>query len=130
MTIQIEPAQPSHVDALCAIERKAVQLFRGHPAWPRYSAVSMPPEALRQAVDRGLVWMAPDGSGEPVGFIWLDTELIDGSVGVAEMDVLPLHGRRGIGAALLEHACAWAREAGYRRTLALCQRIVQHHGGT
>lgn len=115
MTIQIEPAQPSHVDALCAIERKAVQLFRGHPAWPSYSAVSMPPEALRQAVDRGLVWMAPDGSGEPVGFIWLDTELIDGSVGVAEMDVLPLHGRRGIGAALLEHACAWAREAGYRR---------------
>ncbi len=115
MTIQIERAQPSHVDTLCAIERKAVQLFRGHPAWPAYSAVSMPVEQLRQAIDRGLVWVAADESREPVGFIWLDTELDDGAIGVAEIDVLPEHGRRGIGAALLEHACAWAREAGYRR---------------
>ncbi len=115
MTIEIERAQPGHADTLCAIERKAVQLFRGHPAWPSYSAVSMPGELLRQAIDRGLVWVAPGESGEPVGFIWLDAELGDGAIGVAEIDVLPKHGRCGIGAALLEHACAWAREAGYRR---------------
>ena len=115
MPIQIERAQPSHVDALCRIERKAVQLFRGHPAWPSYAAVSIPPELLRQAIDRGLVWVALAGSGEPVGFIWLDVELVEGAIGVAEIDVLPEHGRRGIGAALLEHACGWASEAGYRR---------------
>ncbi len=115
MTIQIERAQPSHVDTLCAIERKAVQLFRGHPAWPAYSAVSMPADQLRQAIERGLVWVALDESGEPAGFIWLDGELGDGAIGVAELDVLPEHGRRGVGAVLLEHACAWAREAGYRR---------------
>src|SRR6185503_4422447 len=34
-------------------------------------------------------------------------------VGIAEIDVSPSHGRRGIGAALLEHACAWAAESGY-----------------
>jgi len=123
MLIQIERARPSHVDALCSIERKAVQLFRGHPAWPCYAAVSMPPDLLRQAIDRGLVWVARCGSGEngsgesdePVGFIWLDTEPGGDAIGVAEIDVLPAHGRRGVGAALLEHACAWAREAGYRR---------------
>ena len=115
MPIQIARAQPSHVDALCAIERKAVQLFRGHPAWPHYAAVSIPPELLRQAIDRGLVWAAFGESAEPVGFVWLDDELIGGAIGIAEIDVLPEHGRRGIGAALLEHGCAWAREAGYRR---------------
>lgn len=115
MSVPIEPAEPSQVDALCAIERRAVQLFRGHPAWPSYSAVSIPPELLRQAVSRGLVWVARGGAGEPVGFVWLDTELVAGAIGIAEIDVLPEYGRRGIGAALLEHACAWARAAGYRR---------------
>lgn len=115
MNVHIDRAQPGHVAALCAIERKAVQMFRGHPAWPAYAAVSMPVELLRQAVERGLVWVAPDEAGDPLGFIWLDEEPGDGAIGVAEIDVLPGHGRRGIGAALLEHACNWAREAGYRR---------------
>ena len=115
MTIQIKRARPSDVETLCAIERKAVQMFRGHQAWPSYSAASMPPELLRQAIDRGLVWVARDGSGAPLGFIWLDVELDGGAIGIAELDVLPEHGRRGIGAALLEHACTWARAAGYQR---------------
>ncbi|MCW0202532.1 MAG: 4-(cytidine 5'-diphospho)-2-C-methyl-D-erythritol kinase [Rhodanobacter thiooxydans] len=115
MPFPIERAEPSQVEALCAIEREAVQLFRGHPAWPSYSAMAIPPELLGQAIGRGLVWVARDGTGEPVGFVWLDTELSDGAIGIAEIDVLPAYGRRGIGAALLEHACAWAREAGYRR---------------
>lgn len=115
MPIQIERAQSSHVDALCAIERKAVQLFRGHPAWPHYVAVSIPPELLRQAIERGLVWVAITAAGAPVGFVWLDAESVDDAIGIAEIDVLPEYGQRGIGAMLLEHACAWAREAGYRR---------------
>lgn len=115
MSLPIERADPSHADILCAIERKAVQLFRGHPAWPSYSAVSIPPELLQQAIARGLVWVALDGAREPVGFVWLDTDLADGAIGIAEIDVLPDYGRRGIGAALLEHACAWGRAAGYRR---------------
>ena len=54
-----------------------------------------------------------------VGFVWLDAEIdrgaADEAIGVAEIDVLPSYGQRGIGAALLEHACQWARAAGYRR---------------
>lgn len=115
MTFHIQRAQLEQVDALCAIERAAVELFRGHRAWPSYRNVSVPPEVLREAIARGLVWVAVIGSGEPVGFIWLDAEEGGSAIGVAEMDVLPSHGQRGIGAALLEHACGWARMAGYHR---------------
>ncbi len=115
MSLVIERADPSQVAALCAIERKAVQLFRGHPAWAAYSAMAIPPELLQQAIDRGLVWVALGEVDEPVGFVWLDTLAGGDVIGIAEMDVLPEHGRQGIGAALLDHACAWARMAGYRR---------------
>ena len=114
MTVLIERARPSQVDALCAIERAAVQLFRGHRAWRAYAAMAIPPELLHEAVARGLVWVAIE-HGEPVGFVWLDDELGADAVGLGELDVLPSHGRCGIGAALLEHACQWARAAGYRR---------------
>lgn len=115
MSYHIARAEPGQAEALCAIERAAMELFRGHRAWPFYARVTMPPEAVRMGIERGLVWVAcDDASGAPVGFVWLDTESgVD--IGVAEIDVLPAWGRRGIGAALLEHACAWARAAGYRR---------------
>jgi 4-diphosphocytidyl-2-C-methyl-D-erythritol kinase len=115
MSFPIERAEPGQVDVLCAIERKAVQLFRGHPAWASYAAMPVPPELLLQAIARGLVWVALGEAAEPVGFVWLDTDLPEGAIGIAEIDVLPQFGQRGIGAALLEHACTWARSAGYRR---------------
>lgn len=101
------------IDALCAIERAAVELFRGHAAWPFYAAMSIPPDVIDEAIGRGLVWVARLADRTPVGFIWLDAEAGGSTIGLAEIDVLPGHARRGIGSALLEHACAWARSAGY-----------------
>ncbi len=116
MTTVIERARPDEVEALCAIERAAVQLFRGHQAWRTYADMAIPPELMYGAVARGLVWVArPGAGGEPVGFVWLDDTLPGDAIGIGELDVLPDHGRRGIGSALLEHACDWARAAGYRR---------------
>ncbi|HEU4669599.1 MAG TPA: 4-(cytidine 5'-diphospho)-2-C-methyl-D-erythritol kinase [Dyella sp.] len=116
MTAVIERARPDEVEALCAIERAAVQLFRGHPVWPLYAGMAIPPELLYAAVARGVVWVARAGKGgKPVGFVWLDDTLPDGAIGIGELAVLPEHGRRGLGAALLGHACDWARAAGYRR---------------
>ena len=114
MCFRVEHAEPDQVDALCVIERAAVQLFRGHRAWATYAAMSIPRALLLQAITRGLVWVARAGDGQLLGFIWLDTDLAADAIGVAEIDVLPAHGRHGIGAALLEHACDWARAAGYR----------------
>lgn len=116
MSFRIERAHATHVDAICAIERTAVELFREHRAWPFYSSISIPPELLEEEIQRGLVWVAlPDDGHVPVGFVWLDTEQGGDVAGIAEIDVLPEYSRRGIGAALLEHACDWARSAGYRR---------------
>ncbi len=115
MSPGIQRAVSTQVEALCAIERAAVRLFRGHPAWASYAEASIPPALLRQAVERGLVWVSLNDAAEPVGFVWLDTQVGGATVGIAEIDVLPAYGRQGIGAALLEHACGWAREAGYRR---------------
>jgi 4-diphosphocytidyl-2-C-methyl-D-erythritol kinase len=116
MSFQIERAVPTQVDAICAIERKAVQMFRDHAVWPFYATLSIPPEMLQEAVQRGLVWVARVAeSDDPVGFVWLDTEHGGDVIGIAEIDVLPAYSRRGIGAALLQRACEWARSAGYRR---------------
>jgi 4-diphosphocytidyl-2-C-methyl-D-erythritol kinase len=115
MSFLIERADPDQVGALCEIERQAVQMFRGHPAWASYSAMSIPPELLQQAINRGLVWVALNEAAAPVGFVWLDTLAGGAVIGIAEIDVLPQYGQRGIGAALLECACAWARAVGYRR---------------
>ena len=114
MRFLIAPATFDQIDAICAIERDAVSLFRGHPAWPLYEAVTLPPVLLGQAIAQGLVWVALVDA-KPVGFVWLDVEEGGNALGLAEIDVLPAFGRRGIGAALLEHACTWAGEAGYRR---------------
>jgi 4-diphosphocytidyl-2-C-methyl-D-erythritol kinase len=113
MSFTIERATYAHADAICAIERAAVELFRGHAAWVSYSAMSIPTDVLHEALGRGLVWVALGGDGAPVGFVWLDAEEEGSTIGIAEIDVLPDHGRQGIGSALLEHACQWAREAGY-----------------
>lgn len=114
MAVTIARAVDAQVSTLCAIERAAVELFRGHPAWRAYAAMAIPPELLEVAVARGMVWVALE-EGAPVGFVWLQDGLAEGAVEIAEIDVLPSHGRRGIGATLLEHACTWAREAGYGR---------------
>ena len=111
MSCTIVPARPDQADALRDIERAAQQLFRGHPAWPSYAAAPMDVQALAEAIGAGRVWAALDEGGRAVGFVGVAAE--DGEVGIAEIDVLPSHGRRGIGAALLEHACAWAAESGY-----------------
>ena len=111
MSCTIVPARPDQADTLRDIERAAQELFRGHPAWPSYAATPMDARALAEAIGAGHVWMAQDEDGRAVGFVGVAIE--DGEVGIAEIDVLPSHGRRGIGAALLEHACAWAAESGY-----------------
>lgn len=114
MNFDISPAVADHADRLCEIERAAVQLFRGHPAWPSYSSMMLPREIVHELIARGRAWVATVDE-DVVGFVCLDTDGTPDAIGIAEIDVLPAFGGRGIGAALLEHACAWAREAGFRR---------------
>jgi 4-diphosphocytidyl-2-C-methyl-D-erythritol kinase len=109
----IDRAHPDDAATLCRIERAANELFRGHPIWPAYASMALPEDTVRELIAQGLAWVAREGDAM-VGFVCLNHDGIPGAIGIAEIDVLPSHGRRGIGAALLEHACAWARAAGYQ----------------
>lgn len=60
--------------------------------------------------DAGRAWVATDGHDRPVAFLIAD--LVDGDAHIAQVSVHPGHARRGIGAALIEHLAAWARERG------------------
>lgn len=59
--------------------------------------------------DARIVFVAGD---PPLGYVQVDE--VDGEAHVAEIAVLPSEMRRGLGTRLLERACAWAVENGYR----------------
>jgi ketosteroid isomerase-like protein/predicted N-acetyltransferase YhbS len=64
--------------------------------------------AHAQAAD--LLWVAVAGDGTVVGFALV--ELLDGNAHLDELDVLPEHGRRGLGATLVGEVCAAAARRG------------------
>lgn len=75
-------------------------------------AESTPLEDFRSAQESGLLWVARDPAGTPVGFALV--EWLDGEPHLDEIDVHPAHGRRGLGRALVAAVLDWAREAGQR----------------
>jgi GNAT superfamily N-acetyltransferase len=108
---RIEPARPEDVPLLRAIEREAAALFRGWPV-PRSVLEDTTPTAdFRAAQEAGLLWVARTAGGEIAGFAQVD--LVAGFPHLEEIDVLPAHGRRGVGRALLAAVCDWARGAGH-----------------
>jgi 4-diphosphocytidyl-2-C-methyl-D-erythritol kinase len=54
------------------------------------------------------VWVACDSNNQPVGMIV--TSIRGPNAYIEELDVLPEHGRRGLGKRLIEHICNWALE--------------------
>lgn len=66
-------------------------------------------DAEDHLADAALVLAAGDPA---VGFICL--ELVDGEPHIWQLSVRPEHSRRGIGRALVEAACRWSSEQGYR----------------
>ena len=93
------------------IERRAAERFADFGLAELFSRIVTPVELLRERARAGQVWVATGGSDRPVGFAVAST--LDGNAHLDELDVHPDHGRRGIGTALVEMACAWARAAGY-----------------
>ncbi len=92
-------AGPEHVELLPAIERAAATRFGDSLPESVLSHV-MPVDNLMAAQQAGLLWVALEPAGAPVGFA---VASIDGQrVHLEELDVLPAHGCKGIGAALLE----------------------------
>lgn len=106
----VEQARPEHLPALSDIERAAATLFRGWSVPRSVLEESTPLEVFQAAQAAGLLWVAVSDRRRPVGFALVEWE--GNRAHLEEMDVHPRHGRRGIGSALVEAVCAWARERG------------------
>jgi GNAT superfamily N-acetyltransferase len=85
-----------------------------------FSEADLPPElryrvtdveTLREAQQEGQIWVATDLQGTPVGFAM--AALVDGNPHLDEMDVLPAHGRNGIGTRLVQTVIHWAASHGH-----------------
>ena len=105
----IRPAAPDQLAELPDIERAADRLFdlAGYGTMPA-------PATVDQLQAAALVLVA----GSPaIGY--LQVEVIDGAPHLEQVSVRPKYMRQGIGTALVEAACSWAKDRGYR-VITLC----------
>jgi len=115
MSFTIGLSRPEELEALAQIEARAATLFDDHPVTAGLPLVDSPPTAYEHSHEAGLLWVARDEGGRPVGFALC--ERMDGEIHLEELDVDPEFGRRGIGRTLVEHVCAYAAERGMDVTL-------------
>src|SRR5688500_10954155 len=107
---RIRAASRADVPLLGAIEARAAKLFDG--LVPEEATLdNVPVSTLCAAADDGRLFVAETLEGELVGFA-IVIVLADGSVHLEELDVVPEHGRRGLGTALVDAACRWAKASG------------------
>jgi GNAT superfamily N-acetyltransferase len=110
----IRLARQAEVGLLPDIERQATLLFAecaDEIGIRVEDAQSTALDVLLTANDDGRLLVAVDAAGQPVGFALLkDLGLF---AHLEELDVLPAHGRKGIGSALLEAVCSWAYTHGF-----------------
>jgi GNAT superfamily N-acetyltransferase len=107
---RITTARPEDVTRLPAIELAAARLLAGR-APESVLAETTPPDVLENAQREGHLWVVL-ADDVPVGFAHV--ELIGGDgVHLAEIDVHPEHGRRGLGTKLILQVCQWAASNGH-----------------
>ncbi len=103
-------ARPEHIPALPAIELEAAQMLKGY-APDSVLAETTDRYMFAGAVSDGRLWVALTGN-RPVGFALVEM-LADDLPHLEEIDVEPIHGRRGLGTALVRAVCQWATVSGY-----------------
>jgi 4-diphosphocytidyl-2-C-methyl-D-erythritol kinase len=70
----------------------------------------LPHDDVKRFIGLGQAWVACLEDGLAVGMVIASER--EGIAYIEEIDVLPRHGRRGLGGLLLEHAVAWAQDHG------------------
>lgn len=106
----IRSARRDDCDKLPDIERAAAQRFRAIGLDAIAGGEPSDPAFIRACLAHGVVLVATDAADRPVGFA-LAGEL-DRSLHLYELDVLPEHGRQGLGAGLIRAVIAEAATRG------------------
>ena len=127
MTLEytITTARPQDLPRVPAIELAAARLLAGHAPESVLSETTSR-EELVAAQSEGHLWVALVDD-VAVGYAHV-TLLEPMAVHLEEIDVLPEHGRRGLGAGLVQAICAWAADAGYRSVTLTTFRDVPFNG--
>ncbi len=112
---QIRSAQLEDLAKLAEIERAAATLFGDTPYAFLVDAEPLSIDFITQQFRSGRVWVAVDRGNICMGFAIAND--VDGNAYLQEIDVCPNYGRRGIGRALIERVCLWAKSQNYNKIL-------------
>ena len=109
------------------IERAAARLFAPWGLDVLFASATTPLPILREAQreERLLLALGPR-TKRPIGFALLSR--VDWHAHLDELDVHPDHGGRGVGRALVEASCEWARARGLTRITLATMREVPFNG--
>ena len=107
----IRAGRAEDIDRLLEVERLAAEVLLGHGAYDLFAMHSLSPADLEKGIAHGILRVA-ETEGVAMGFALCGR--IDDHAHLFEMDVVPRHGRRGVGGALLEAVCEEASRQGYR----------------
>jgi GNAT superfamily N-acetyltransferase len=108
---RIVTARPRDLARISEIELAAATLLRGYAPESVLTEVTGMHELRAAQRDRRL-WVAL-ADRLPVGFAHVERREPD-SAHLEEVDVHPLHGRRGLGTRLVQTICNWASQRAYR----------------
>jgi GNAT superfamily N-acetyltransferase len=114
----IRRARPEEFALLRGIELEADRLFETVGIGPFVNDES------ENHLERATLTLAT--GDPPVGFVCV--ELLDGEPHIWQLAVLPHHGRRGLGRALVDAACEWARGEGFEAITLTTYRDVPWNG--
>jgi len=106
----ITHAAPKDLAALANIELRAATRFHGWEVPPHVFAEATPLAILESALARGHLWVALAPTGECVGSARVERS--GERLHLEQLDVLPEHGGRGLGRALVGAIERWASENG------------------
>jgi len=124
--VTIRAARPSDLRHLAAVEDAGVPLFSEHFGDAIAPVLLTPaPSGLDRELEPGFLLVAAV-AGEVVGFAHVTDQ--DGHAHLEQLSVLPEHGRRGIGSALVQAAMEEARWAGYDDMSLCTYRDVPFNG--
>jgi GNAT superfamily N-acetyltransferase len=111
MNYTILAATRSHLPYLPSIEKAAEILFPIEDLPASLRSINTSLDDLKNAQQHDLLWVAVDESNIPIAFLLAD--IIDDCLHIAEFDVHPDYGNRGIGTELLKYVLLVANQRSF-----------------